>query len=142
MTTVTPSKVTHTDAYAFFDLYLGEFSSRTLPTNLSKFPHLNAGIPLTGQTLHRPYVGLAENLGFMTKHVKLNIPLSVFAGPVFMKQQIEAPGTTTLKWDRATKMIYGVELPISSITNFLKSSSGSKNTSSSKNSTSGASSSQ
>jgi hypothetical protein len=141
-TTVTPSKVTHTDAYAFFDLYLGEFSSRTLPTNLSMFPHLNAGIPLTGQTLHRPYVGLAENLGFLTKHVKLNIPLSVFAGPVFMKQQTEAPGTTTLKWDRATKMIYGVELPISSITNYLKSSSVSKNTSSSKNSTGGSSSSQ
>jgi len=139
-TTVTPSKVTHTDAYAFFDIYLGEFSSRTAPATLSMFPHINAGIPITGQTLHRPYVGLAENLGFLTKHAKLNIPLSVFAGPVFMKQQVELPGTTTLKWDRATKMIYGVELPISSITNFFKSSGGSKNSSSSKNNSGGSSS--
>ncbi len=141
-TTVTASKVTHTDAYAFFDIYLGEFSSRTAPANLSLVPHINAGIPITSQTLHRPYVGLAENLGFLTKYAKLNIPLSAFAGPVFMKQQIELPGTTTLKWDRATKMIYGVELPISSITNFLKSSGGSKNNNSSKNSNSGGSSSQ
>jgi hypothetical protein len=59
-----------------------------------------------------------------------------------MKQQIELPGTTTLRWDRAAKMIYGVELPISSITNFLKSSGGSKNSGSSKNSNGGGSSSQ
>jgi hypothetical protein len=134
-TTVTPSKVTHTDAYAFFDVYLLEHFS-SLPANQSWIPHINAGIPITGQTLHRPYVGLAENLGFLTKYAKLNIPLSVFAGPVFMKQQVELPGTTTLKWDRATKMIYGIELPISSITNYLKSGGGSKNNSSSKSSNS------
>jgi hypothetical protein len=132
---VTPSKVTHTDAYAFFDVYLLEHFS-SLPANQSWIPHINAGIPITGQTLHRPYVGLAENLGFLTKYAKLNIPLSVFAGPVFMKQQVELPGTTTLKWDRATKMIYGIELPISSITNYLKSGGGSKNNSSSKSSNS------
>jgi hypothetical protein len=122
-TTVTPSKVTHTDAYAFVDLYLFEKASRA-PASLSSAPHINFGIPITGQTLHRPYVGASENLGFLTSRIKLNIPLSVFAGPVFMKQQIEVPGTTTLKWDRATKMIYGLELSISSITNYLKGSNG------------------
>ena len=130
-TTVTPSKVTHTDAYAFVDFYLLQKLSSS-PGGLSSLPHFNFGIPITGTPLHRPYVGLAENLSPLTSRLKLGVPISVFAGPVFMKQQIEVPGTTTLKWDWATKMIYGVELPISSITNYLKGGSSSKNNGSSK----------
>jgi hypothetical protein len=98
---VTPSKVTHTDAYAFIDIYAFQHFSSS-PAFLSAAPHFNLGIPITGQTLHRPYVGIAENLGFLTRRVKLNVPLAVFAGSVFMKQQVEVPGTTTLKWDHAT----------------------------------------
>jgi hypothetical protein len=130
-TTVTPSKVTHTDAYAFVDFYFLQKLSGS-PGGLSSLPHFNFGIPITGTPLHRPYVGLAENLAPLTRRLKLGVPLSLFAGPVFMKQQIEVPGTTTLKWDWATKMIYGVELPISSITNYLKGGSSSKNSGSSK----------
>jgi hypothetical protein len=132
-TTVTPNKVTHTDAYAFADFYVFQKLSKS-PAGFSNFPHFNVGIPITSQVFHRPYVGMAENLNFLTSKLKLGIPLSVFAGPVFMKQQIELPGTTTLKWDRATKMIYGLELPISSITNYLKGGgSSSKGSGSSKN---------
>jgi hypothetical protein len=76
---------------------------------------------------------MAESLNFLTSRLKLGVPISVYAGPVFMKQQIELPGTTTLKWDRATKMIYGIELPINSITNYLKGGGSSKNSGSSKN---------
>jgi hypothetical protein len=130
-TTVTPSKVTHTDAYAFGDIYLFQHFS-TSPVGLSNLPHINFGIPITSQSLHRPYVGMAEGLNFLTSRLKLGVPISVYAGPVFMKQQIEPPGTTTLKWDRATKMIYGIELPISSITNYLKGGGSSKNSGSSK----------
>lgn len=130
-TTVTPNKVTHTDAYAFVDLYLFQKLSKS-PGGLSSLPHFNFGLPITSQVFHRPYVGMAENLTFLTSKLKLGVPLSVFAGPVFMKQQIELPGTTTLKWDRATKMIYGLELPISSITNYLKGGSSSKTSGSSK----------
>jgi hypothetical protein len=130
-TTVTPSKVTHTDAYAFVDIYLFQ-KLATSPGGLSSLPHFNFGLPITSQVFHRPYVGMAENLTFLTRKLKLGVPLSVFAGPVFMKQQIELPGTTTLKWDRATKMMYGVELPISSITNYLKGGSSSKSSGSSK----------
>jgi hypothetical protein len=131
-TTVTPSKVTHTDAYAFGDIYLFQHFS-TSPVGLSNLPHINFGIPITSQSLHRPYVGMAEGLNVLTSKVKLGVPISVYAGPVFMKQQIQLPGTTTLKWDRATKMIYGIELPISSITNYLKGGGSSKNSGSSKN---------
>lgn len=131
-TTVTPSKVTHTDAYAFGDIYLFQHFS-TSPVGLSNLPHINFGIPIMSQSLHRPYVGMAEGLNFLTSKLKLGVPISVYAGPVFMKQQIELPGTTTLKWDRATKMIYGIELPISSITNYLKGGGSSKNSGSSKN---------
>jgi hypothetical protein len=130
-TTVTPSKVTHTDAYAFGDIYLLQHFS-TSPAGLSSLPHINFGIPITSQSLHRPYVGMAEGLNFLTSKLKLGVPVSVFAGAVFMKQQVELPGTSTLKWDRATKMIYGIELPISSITNYLKGGGGSKNSGSSK----------
>jgi hypothetical protein len=131
-TTVTPSKVTHTDAYAFGDIYFLQPWSKS-PGGFSSLPHINFGIPITSQSLHRPYVGMAEGLNFLTSKAKLGVPLSVFAGPVFMKQQIQLPGTTTLKWDRATKMIYGIELPISSITNYLKGGGSSKNSGSSKN---------
>lgn len=130
-TTVTPSNVTHTDAYAFVDFYLLQRLA-TSPGELSYLPHVNLGIPITGQPFHRPYVGIAESLAILTSKLKLGVPLCVFAGPVFMKQQVEIPGTKTLKWDRATKMIYGLELPISSITNYLKGGSGSKSSGSSK----------
>jgi hypothetical protein len=123
--TLTPSNVTHTDAYAFADFYIFEHWAMA-PTFLSAAPHVNVGIPITSQVFHRPYVGFAENIGLLTSKVKLNIPLSVFAGTVFMKQQIESPpGSQTLKWDRATKMMYGLELPISSITKYMKGNSNS-----------------
>jgi hypothetical protein len=102
------------------------------PGGLSSLPHFNFGIPITSQSLHRPYVGVAENLTFLTSKLKLGIPLSIFARPVFMKQQIELPGSTTLQWDHATKMIYGVELSIGSISNYLKGGSSAKSSGSSK----------
>jgi hypothetical protein len=120
------SPTRHTDAYAFLDLYpLQHFANA--PTSLTSIPHFNLGIPITSQSLHRPYVGVAENLGFLTKKIKLNIPLSVFAGPVFMKQQVYVPTIPGLRWDHATKMMYGLELPISAITKYMKGGSSSSN---------------
>jgi hypothetical protein len=124
VTTYPRSVTRHTDAYAFVDIYpFSRFT--TVVNNESEAPHINFGLPITSQSLHRPYVGLAENLFILTKRVKLPIALSVFAGPVFMKQQIFRPATNALAWNHATKMMYGFELPISSIANYKK-SSGSK----------------
>jgi hypothetical protein len=60
-TTVTPSKLTHTDAYAFGDFYIFQWLSKS-PAAFSNLPHFNLGIPITSQVFHRPYVGMAENL--------------------------------------------------------------------------------
>ncbi len=133
VTTFKPSPTRHTDAYAFLDVYPFQHYAEA-PANLTAFPHFNLGLPITGQSLHRPYVGIAENLGFLTKRIKLNIPLAVFAGPVFMKQQVYVPSITNLKWDHAIKMMYGLELPISSITKYTKGGGSSANDSKSSNS--------
>lgn len=114
----------HTDAYGFLDLYPLQPLAEA-PTSLTSIPHINLGIPITSQSLHRPYVGLAENVGFFTKKTKLNIPLSVFAGTVIMKQQVYVPAISGLKWDHAVKMMYGLELPITAITKYMKGSSSS-----------------
>jgi hypothetical protein len=122
------SATRHTDAYAFLDIYAFQYFAGA-PASLSKIPHFNLGIPITSQSLHRPYVGVAENLSFLTKLVKLGFPLSGFVGPVFLKQQVYSPAISGLTWDHATKLMYGVELPISSITKYMKgggSSTGSK----------------
>ncbi|MGB6472622.1 MAG: hypothetical protein WBF04_00930 [Candidatus Sulfotelmatobacter sp.] len=63
----TPTR--HTDAYAFLDIYPFQPLAEA-PTNLTRYPHFNLGLPISGQSLHRPYVGLAENFGFLTKRVK------------------------------------------------------------------------
>jgi hypothetical protein len=116
----------HIDAYAFLDIYPFQHLAEA-PSSLTSIPHFNLGVPISSQSLHRPYVGLAENLGFLTKQIKLNIPLSLFAGPVFMKQQVYVPSFSGLRWDHAIKMMYGVELPISAITKYMKGGSGSSN---------------
>jgi len=123
----TPTR--HTDAYAFLDVYPFQGLAGA-PTNLTEIPHFNLGIPISSQSLHRPYVGVAENFSFFTKRIKLGIPISAFVGTVFLKQQVYVPSTSSLKWDHAIKLMYGVELPISSITKYMKgggnSSSGNK----------------
>lgn len=128
----------HTDAYAFLDIYLFQHLAEA-PASLTFFPHLNLGIPITSQSLHRPYVGIGENLGFLTKKIKLNIPLAVFGGPVFMKQQIYVPATSGLKWDHAIKMMYGFELPISAIGKYMKGGGSSSNNSKPSSSSNGGS---
>jgi hypothetical protein len=132
-TPFTASASRHVDAYAFIDVYPFQPLAHA-PNTLTYSPHFNVGIPITSQSLHRPYVGMAENLSFLTKLIRLNIPLAVYAGPVFMKQQVYDARTSSLKWDHAIKGLYGLELPISAITNYMK--SGSKSSSSNKSSTS------
>jgi len=116
----TSSPTTHTDAYAFADFYL--FAH--LWNKQSLAPHVNAGIPITSQSLHRPYVGLSEDIsGWLQRH-GFPLDLCVFGGVVFMKQQLYDPtAPTKLRTDWAHKAMYGVEVPISSIASKLSSKS-------------------
>jgi hypothetical protein len=117
--TVAPHVTTHADVYGFFDVYPAAYWK----PKESWVPHFNFGIPLTSQSLHRPYFGIGENLTSWTGAEKAGFPLPIifFVGLVDMKQQIFVTpfGQTTpiLKYDRALKPLYGIELPIGAIVN-------------------------
>jgi hypothetical protein len=114
------SPTTHTDAYALADIYL--LASKW--PKVSYAPHINAGIPITSQSLHRPYVGLGEDVSPTLQQHGFPLDLCIFGGIVFMKQQFYDPNVTTkLRTDWAHKAMFGVEVPISSITSKLSSKS-------------------
>jgi hypothetical protein len=106
----------HTDAYALFDLYpFGRLAPKQ-----SYFPHVNFGIPLTSQSLHRPYFGIAENISLWAERKGFPLDICVFGGLVDMKQQISSPTAAGgLEWDRALKGVVGIELPISQMASKL-----------------------
>ena len=110
------SVVTHTDAYAFFDFYM--FAKNH--DKLAFLPHINGGIPITSQPLHRPYVGVSWDISGWAQRRGFPLDFCVFGGVVFMKQQIYDPGQPNdLKTDWARKGLWGVEVPISSIASKL-----------------------
>jgi len=133
---VSTSVKRNTDAYGLIDLYwLGALLPKESP-----MPHINFGIPVTSQSLHRPYIGLSENLTGWThiqKTLSLPIAINVFGGIVFMKTEqlsgtpaTQAAFNSDLSWHWVLKSTLGIEVPISSVTSkFSKSSGSSKGTS-------------
>jgi hypothetical protein len=119
-----PTLKHHTDAYALVDLYpFARFAPKQ-----SYFPHINFGIPVTSQSLHRPYFGLSEDISVWAQHVGFPLDICIFGGLVDMKQQIYSPTSSgQLKWDRALRGVVGIELPVSQLASKL---GGSKNKSS------------
>jgi hypothetical protein len=129
---VSSSVTRHTDAYALIDVFpLGALLPKESPV-----PHINFGVPVTSQSLHRPYVGLGENLTGWThlqKTLSLPIAINIFGGIAFMKtEQLRGAPTTQaafnsdLSWHWVHKCMVGIEVPISSVTSkFSKSSSAS-----------------
>lgn len=129
----TLSVTRHTDAYGLIDVFpLGAFLPRESPV-----PYINFGIPVTSQSLHRPYIGIAENVtGWTHLQRKLNLPVAVnvFGGIVFVEteQLSGAPITqTAFNSDLSThwvhKAMFGIEVPISSVASkFSKNGGGSK----------------
>lgn len=110
------SPTTHTDAYAFVDFYPFAY----LWTKQSYAPHINGGIPITSQSLHRPYFGLSEDISGWAQRHGFPLDVCVFGGLVFMKQQLYDPtAPTLLRTDWARKAMYGVEVPISGIVSKL-----------------------
>lgn len=120
----------HTDAYGLIDV----FPFGALLPKESPLPHINFGIPVTSQSLHRPYIGLAENLTGWThlqKALNLPIAINIFGGVVFMKtEQLSGMPTTqtafnsALSWHWVHKRMLGIEVPISSVASKFSKSGG------------------
>jgi len=121
----------HTDVYGMFDFFLcGSHYSKE-----GGCPHIDVGLPLTSQSLYRPYFGLSENLtGWTTLQKKLNLPvgISFFAGVVWMKTHyVLGDPTTQAEFDsnyrpvRVWKGLFGIEVPISSMVSKIGSKGGS-----------------
>jgi hypothetical protein len=117
------SVTTHTDVYAFLDLYplANWFDKR------SAAPHFDVGLPVTGQTFYRPFFGAAENLTSWTGLRRQGFPLeiSVFAGVVYMRIQVPTQatsgGTTTtvISSTRTVKPLFGLELSVTDLASKL-----------------------
>lgn len=124
--TTTSSTTRHTEAYVYADF----FPFWLVAPKESWFPHLNAGVPVTTKSLYRPYFGFAENLtGPSGLQKKLNLPAAInfTAGACYMKTEeilgslptTQAGFTSSLKWHRVWKPMFGIEIPVSSITSKL-----------------------
>jgi len=144
--TATPKATTHTEAYAFVDLYLAAAKA----SKDSLVPHINLGLPVASKSLYRPYFGLAENLtGSSSLQQKMQLPtgVSVFAGMCWMKtQQLVGPTPTTqaafssdLKYHHVWKPMFGIEVSVSALASKLggKSKNANGTTSTTKGSGSG-----
>lgn len=129
---VMPNLTRHTDLYALADI----FPFGYLVPKESVVPHIVAGIPVTSQSLYRPYFGLGENLtGWTGAQKALSLPVGVnfIGGVTYMKtQHIVGPTPTTqaefnseLKTYRVWKGVFGIEVPVSSIASKLGGKGGS-----------------
>jgi hypothetical protein len=109
---------THTNLYALFDIYCAEWF-----TKASGFPHLNVGLPVSGQTLYRPYFGVSENVtSWGLEKWGFPLTMNLFGGVVYMKTfDVEGAPTTSsqlassLKGTRVVKPLFGVEVPVLSL---------------------------
>ena len=101
------------------------------------YPSVVGGLSLTGQPLNKPFAGLA-----MGMHKPLPISVNFFAGAVFNK--VFAPSTlkvgssasslqlqSDLKSHRVTKLLYGIDIPITQFVKAIASSTKSSKTNSS-----------
>jgi hypothetical protein len=99
---------------------------------MSKWPYLQAGIPLSGSAFHIPYAGAALPFPIIK-----SFPVSLYGGVAFMRQKYltnlavgQTTDSTTLNsnlhvnWPR--KGMFGVEVPVSSISKSIKSKVGSQ----------------
>jgi hypothetical protein len=123
---VTQTHTIHAPLIAAFDVSPWAY---WLP--MDKYPYLQIGVPLSGSAFHMPYFGLAQPLPFTKKW----LPISAYGGIVLMKQTfpktIGVGQTTTtaafnsdLETDWPIKAVFGIEVPVSSISNKVKSSVG------------------
>ncbi|MHB1954888.1 MAG: hypothetical protein ACYCOU_14205 [Sulfobacillus sp.] len=107
------SKVTNHNAfYAVVD-----FTPFPRKMPMDKYPYLQGGLPLSGAAMHLPYVGGAYPFPWFRNQ----LAISVFAGAIFMQQQGPRGGR-----DRATKLLWGLEVPITSFSSAISKVTGDK----------------
>jgi hypothetical protein len=118
--TVATSTTRHTDIFGFISLY--PFSSKWKKNSYA--PHVDVGIPFTGQPLHRPFFGAAEKIPLTEKLLK--IPGFFYAGACRLIETVPGSLAVGAKTDAATfagdlrhhivwKGMYGVEFPVGSL---------------------------
>jgi hypothetical protein len=120
---VTQSHTIHSALIGTFDLSPWD--------SMDKYPYFQIGLPLSGSAFHMPYVGLSQPLRFTKKF----LPLSIYGGVAFMRQlksnTLQIGQTTTavafnqdVQPDWPRKVVYGIEVPVSSIISKVKSGVG------------------
>ncbi len=136
------SVTTHTDLYGMLDIYPFAFA---LEKN-DWAPHFNLGVPVTSQSLYRPYFGAAWSIGGLltrffrpNKQISLPVDMNAFGGMVWMKTQIVSGTPTTpseltadLHYTRVWKPVFGIEVPVSAVASKIKGAAGKNSNSSSK----------
>ncbi len=141
------SVTTHTDLYGMVDIYPFAFA---VDKN-DWAPHFNVGVPITSQSLYRPYFGAAWSIGGLltrlfrpNKQISLPVDINAFGGMVWMKTQIVIGTPTTpseltadLHSTRVWKPAFGIEVPISSIASKIKGAAGKNSNGSSKSGATG-----
>ena len=139
-TSLSAKPTTHTDIYAFLDLFPSSWLPLSSPT--TPIPHFIVGVPTASQSLYRPVFGISEDLTGWTGLQRHGFPLamSFFAGAVWMKTTtvLGAPTTSAQltaesSTERVWKPILGIELPVASLISKISKAS----TKSSSKSTSG-----
>jgi hypothetical protein len=113
-TTLTPTVSHHNAFYGVVD-----FTPVPAKWPMYKRPYVQAGLPFTGKAWNLPYVGAAYPIYF--SWFKKNLPISAFAGMVFMKQQGPHPMP-----DRVTRFMWGFEVPIAAFSKAINQATGDK----------------
>ena len=117
---VTKSVTRHTDVYGFVSFYPAYCIAR----KNSFWPHVELGIPFTGQPLHRPFGGAAEKIPWSEKIFK--VPAFFYGGVVRLIEETtplavgSKPDATTFtavldKKHVVWKGMYGIEFPVGSL---------------------------
>jgi len=134
----------HADAMVFVEFYpfarAWEKGRRPLWTSESYVPHIAVGVPITSQSLYRPYFGLSEHASAWLEHHGLPLGFSLYGGIVWMKQlnctqfcinngtpPVVGPKnspTTNLFYTRVWRPAFGIEISVSAITGKLKGAGG------------------
>jgi hypothetical protein len=118
---------THTDIYAFFNL------GYDLQNKGLRWPHLDVGIPVTGQPFYRPFVGVGEWLTPLFGLDKAKFPLKIgaFAGFVIAKDysprtltigSVATPGdlAADLQAHRTARFLFGLDFSVTELVGRVK----------------------
>jgi hypothetical protein len=116
--TLQPKTVTRANSYALAHWYPYPVD---LKSGYPSWPSLVGGLAIAGKPLNKPFAGVAVGT-----HKPFPLRVNVFAGAVFNKVFSPAPTPTEpthLSSHRVTKLMYGIDIPISQLVSALSKSS-------------------